>query len=77
MQAGGLNMTKFIVPFRKFTNAPKNRRTSDFKYQSKIYTIINDLYVGESTKWKLWHVCCVAHKLYARSEVVVEKLTAD
>ena len=42
MQAGGRNMTKFIVPFRNFTNAPKNRCTSDFKYQSKIYTIIND-----------------------------------
>jgi hypothetical protein len=77
MQAGGLNMTKFIVPFRNFTNAPKNRRTSDFKHQSKIYTIINDLYVGESRKYKLWHVSCAAHKVYAKSKVVVEKLTAD
>jgi hypothetical protein len=73
-RAKGHDMTKLMVPLRNFTNTPKNRCTCDLKYQSKICTIIN---VSEDTKWKLWHVGCVAHKLSARSKCVVEKLTVD
>jgi len=73
-RAKGRDMMKLMVPFCNFANTPKNRRTCDFKYQSKICTIIN---VSEDTKWKLWHVGCVAHKLSARSKCVVEKLTVD
>jgi hypothetical protein len=72
--AKGHDMTKLTVRFHNFANTPKNRCTSDFKYQSKICTIIN---VSEYTKWKLWHIDCVAHKLSARSKCVVEKLIVD
>jgi hypothetical protein len=39
----GQDITKLIVPLHNFANAPNSRCTSEFKYQYKIYTIINDI----------------------------------
>jgi hypothetical protein len=41
MQAGGLNMSKFIVPF-SISQTHLKTGTNDFKYQSKIYIINNE-----------------------------------